>query len=357
MLNEVRASSAKFRRERSGEIVMACDITANCVIIELFDKALDRPFSQTALYGVRITAQNAAETLKRLSVTAMRSSGVPASAVKGAVFAAAVHISNRLEEEISASELGLNDETELAFVPYISMGLSGRFTASLLTVSSDNFMAADLGASLCVAEKSAEGLRCAGFTLSGAFDGTALESGMPPENGAIDAVRKENGVIEYEVVGDGDSLGISPAGAVCSVSVMLSEDIIDSDGIMTDRDFFAIGEDFFISQSDIRAIQSDKARCAAAFELFGEKKTYLSGAPFANGAGFRAMAAIGAIPERLLTASYCKNSALRGAEYYLLSEKLRQEAQDAVKIAEDISERLIEEFDEKYFEHLSFTKR
>ena len=162
-----------------------------------------------------------AETLRRLSVTALRSAGVPASVVVGAGLAADIHVSNRLEEELSAGDLGLNSDTEVVFVPYISAKLSGRFTASLLAVPSDSFLAADVGTMMCIAEKSGGTLRCAGFSLSGAFDGTALESGMPPENGAIDAVRKENGIIEYEVVGDCDSLGISPAGAVCAVRIML----------------------------------------------------------------------------------------------------------------------------------------
>ena len=356
MLSEVHASSVKFRSERSAELILACDITANRIVIELFDAALNRPYSRTALYGVKITAENAAETLRRLSVTAMRSAGVPSYAVKGAVFAAAFFVSERLEEELSAAELGLDPEAELAFVPYISMALSGRFTASLLTISGGNFLAADFGADLCVAEKNGGTLRCAGFSLSGAFDGTALESGMPCENGAIDAVRSENGIIEYEVVGDCDSLGISPAGAVCAAKIMLSEGVIDSDGIMTDRDLFAIGEDFFISQSDIRAIQSDKAKCAAAFELFGREKPYLSGAPFTNDYGFRAMAKIGAVPEKYLKASFCGNSVIRGAENFMLSEKYREEAYETVKTAEDISERLIEEFDDKYLANLSFEK-
>lgn len=357
MLSEVHASSAKFRTERSAEMILACDVTANCAVIELFDAALNRPYSRTALYGVRITAENTAETLRRLSVTAMRSAGVPSSAVKGAAIAASVFVSNRLEEELSAADLGLDPETELVFVPYISMALSGRFTATLLTIPNGNFLVADLGANICIGEKNGETLRCAGFPLSGAFDGTALESGMPCENGAIDAVRCENGIIEYEVVGDGDSLGISPAGAVCASRIMLSEGVIDSDGIMTDRDLFAIGEDFFISQSDIRVIQSDKAKCAAAFELFGTEKPYLSGAPFSNDYGFRAMTAIGAVPEKYLKASFCGNSVIRGAENFLLSEKYREKAYEIVKNTEDISERLAEEFDGKYLEHLSFEKK
>ncbi len=355
MLNNIHASNVKFRGERSSEIAFACDITANSAVVELFDIALRRPYSRTALYGIRPTSDNIAETMRRLSATALRSAGVPSSAVKGAVFSAGLHISDSLEQELTPNDLGLLPETEIMFVPYISARLSGRFTAALLTVPNSDLLAVDIGSSLCAAEKISGAIRCAGFSLSGAFDGTALESGMPAENGAIDAVRREKGgAIEYEVVGDADSIGISPAGAVCAAKIMLSEGIIDEDGIMTDRDLFAIGEDFFISQSDIRAIQSDKAKCASVFELFAGEKLYLSGAPFANDEGFRAMTAIGAVPKK--NASFCGNSALRGAENYLLSEKFRENARGIIACAEDISEILEEKFDGKYFEHLAFRK-
>lgn len=358
MLNKIHASSTKFRAERSSELVVACDITANCIVVEFFDKVMNRVYSRTALYGFKITAENIFGTLERLLVTAMRAADVPVSAVKGVVFAAGVHISDCLEQQLSAENLGLNTETELLFVPYISARISGRFTAALLTIPSSDFSAADLGGTLCAAKSSGGKLTCAGFSLVGAFDATALDSGMAAENGAIDAVRRESdGTIAYEVIGDGDSLGISPAGAACAAQIMLAEGIVDSDGIMTDRDLFAIGEDFFISQNDIRAIQSDKAACASALEIFGGENLYLSGTPFSTDNGFRAMSAIGAVPERFKTAKFCVNSTLRGCEKYLLSESFRATANDIIANAQDISEQIIDEFDEKYFEHLSFVKK
>lgn len=356
MLNKLCVSGGKLRSERSSELAAACDITANSAAVELFDKALGRTYSRTALYGVRITADNACETAARLFSTAMRRADVPAEAVKGAVFAADVYISDVLEQKLSALALGLKADAETAFVPYISARLGGRFTAALLAVPESDFLAVDVGGSLCAAEKRGGELRCAGFSLAGAFDGTALESGMAAENGAIDAVRRESGkTVAYEVVGDTDSVGISPAGAVCAARIMLSEGIIDADGIMTDRDLFAIGEDLFVSQSDIRAIQTDKAKCAAIFDILGGENLYLSGAPFANDAGFRAMAAIGALPAKVLKANFCKNAAVRGALKYLISEKARETAEYIIKNAADVSEEIFDEFDRKYFEHLSFS--
>lgn len=352
MLNKLCVSGGKPRSERSSELAAAFDITSNSASIEIFDIALNRTYSRTALYGVKITADNACETVERLFAAAIRRADVPCEAIKGAVFSADVYISDVLEQKMY---LGLKENAEIAFVPYISARVSGRFTAALLAIPESDFLAVDVGSSLCVIEKRSNELKCAGFSLAGAFDGTALESGMAPENGAIDAVRRESGkTVAYEVVGDTDSVGISPAGAVCAARIMLSEGIIDADGIMTDRDLFAIGEDLFVSQSDIRAIQTDKAKCAAIFDIFSGDNLYLSGAPFANDEGFRAMSAIGALPKTALKANFCKNASSKGALKYLISEKSREKAEYIIKNAVDVSEEIFDEFDRKYFEHLSF---
>ena len=369
MLNKLCVSGGKPRSERSSELAAVFDITSNSASIEIFDTALNRTYSRTALYGVKITADNACDMVERLFTTAIRRANVPLEVIKGAVFSADVYISDVLEQKMY---LGLKENAEIAFVPYISARVGGRFTASLLAIPESDFLAVDVGSSLCVVEKQGDELKCAGFSLAGAFDGTALESGMASENGAIDAVRRESGkTVAYEVVGDTDSVGISPTGAVCAARIMLSEGIIDADGIMTDRDLFAIGEDLFVSQSDIRAIQTDKAKCAAVFDIFsGEnlnisntaahfaifsgENLYLSGAPFSNDEGFRAMSAIGALPKTALKANFCKNASSKGALKYLISEKSREKAEYIIKHAVDVSEEFFDEFDRKYFEHLSF---
>lgn len=356
MISQIHITNEKYRTERSAEIAAACDITANSISIVYYDLELKRRYARTALVGTAVTALNAAKELARLLITSMREYNIGASAIKCVGVAAPVHIESVLDGELSADELYLPPETELYFVPYISAGISGRFTASLLTLPDGECVMADIGQSLCIARRSADGIVCAAFPLTGAFDGSGIESGMPAENGAIDAVRREkDGSIVYEVVGDGDSMGVSPCGAAMAVNVMRGTGSVDSDGIMTDRDLFYIGEDFFVSQSDVRAIQSDKARCRAAFEVFRRaERTFLSGEPFATETGLLAMLELGALPELFRGAGFCRNSAEQGIIMYIESGEARKKAADIARNARDITEELVEEFDNRYLDHLSF---
>lgn len=356
MISQIHIINQKYRTERSADIAAACDITANSISVVYYDLELKRRYARTALVGTAVTALNADKELARLLITSMREYNIGASVIKSVGVAAPVHIESVLDGELSADALYLPPETEIFFVPYISAGISGRFTASLLTLPDGECVTADIGQSLCIARKSADGIVCAAFPLTGAFDGSGIESGMPAENGAIDAVRRENdGSIVYEVVGDGDSIGVSPCGAAMAVNVMRGTGSVDSDGIMTDRDLFYIGEDFFVSQSDVRAIQSDKARCRAAFEVFPRtERAFLSGEPFATETGLRTMLELGALPELFRGAGFCRNSAEQGIIMYIESAETRKKAADIVRNARDITEELVEEFDNCYFDNLSF---
>lgn len=355
MISKIHITNEKYRTERSAEIAAACDITGSSMSIVYYDLVMKRRYARTAMVGRRITAENAEKDLVRLLITSMREYKIGASAIKSVGIAAPMHIESVLAE-LSADILYLPPETDILFVPYISAGISGRFTASLLTLPEGECVMADIGQLLCIAHKSAEGIVCAAFPLTGAFDGSGIESGMPAENGAIDAVRREkDGSIVYEVVGDGDSMGVSPCGAAMAVRTMLGTGSIDSDGIMTDRDLFYIGEDFFVSQSDVRAIQSDKARCRAAFEVFPRaEKMYLSGEIFASETGLRTALELGALPELFRSAGFCRNSAEQGIISYLESEMSRKKAEDISRNARDVTEELMEGFDDRYFEYLPF---
>lgn len=359
MLSKQHILNEKYRAERSAEIAAACDITANSMSVVYYDLALRRRYARSALVGTAVSADAAHGLLAKLLVTSMRGFDIPASAVKRVGIAAPVHIESAAEFELTPSGFFLPPEAEIFFVPFISAGISGRFTASLLTLPDEDCAAADLGKTLCAAYKKGNGYCCAAFPMEGAFDGSGLESGMPAEKGAIDAVRRESdGTIVYEVVQDAESIGISPCGAIMAVNVMRGTGSLDADGIMTDRDLFCIGEDLFISQSDIRAIQSDKARAAAALELLAQtKRAFFSGEPFSTAEGFEAMLKLGAIPKRFAggnSAGFCRNSVEQGIILCLKSVGERRRAIKISQKAEDITERLLPEFDELYLSFLPF---
>lgn len=347
----------KYRTERSAELALACDITANSVAAVFYDLALERRYTRAVLVGETITPETAARELPRLVEESLAEFAIKERAVKRVGIAAPVFIETAAECAFKACDLGLGESCEVAYVPYISAGISGRFTASLLTLPEEDWAAADFGGSLCLAHKTGGELHCAAFPLAGAFDGSATENGIPAENGAIEVVRRErDNTVTYEVVGDCDSIGISPCGALTVAAEMQRNGILDSDGIMTDRDHFFIGEDFYISQNDVRAIQTDKARTAAAFELLesSDAPMFFSGEPFSNPAGFRALLELGAIPKRYETASFCRNSTEQGIISFLEDENMKARAYEYAKIAKDFSHDNLLKFDKNYLNNLNF---
>lgn len=357
MISEKHILHEKYRAERSAELALACDITANSISLVCYDLALERRYSRSVMFGTEITAQNAAKDLTKLVVTSLREFSIKPAAVKKMGIAAPVHIETA-PEALDISAVGLSDECELMFIPYISAGISGRFTAFLLTLPTDaDWAAADFGGSLCMAHKTNGELHCAAFPLLGSFDGTALESGMPAENGAIDMVRQEpDGTRAYEVVGDRDSIGVSPCGALMAAAEMKRAGIIDEDGIMLDRDLYYIGEDFYISQSDVRAIQADKAFSAAAFELLPRTDVpmFFSGEPFSSAGGFRALLELVAIPERFSGAFFCRGAVEQGIIAFLEDESVRERAFEFARSARDYSHEDLLKYDKVYLNNLNF---
>lgn len=348
----------KYRTERSAELALAVDVTANSVAAVFYDLALERRFARAVMVGETITPEAVARELPRLVEESLAEFAIKPRAVKRVGIAAPVHIETAAECAFKAGDLGLGETCEVLYVPYISAGISGRFTASLLTLPTEgDWAAADFGGSLCLAHKTGGEVHCAAFELAGAFDGSALESGIPAENGAIEVVRRENDkTIAYEVAGDCDSIGISPCGALTVAAEMQRSGILDSDGIMTDRDHFFIGEDFYISQNDVRAIQTDKARTAAAFELLesSEAPMFFSGEPFSNPAGFRALLELSAIPKRYESASFCRNSTEQGIVSFLEDENVRARAFELAHTAKDFSRDNLLKFDKDYLNYLNF---
>ena len=358
MITQFHISHTKFWQEHSNEVVVAVDISTCAIRLFFYDSRLERAIGRSALVAEPVTADTVVRQLSRLLSMGMKEHSVSASAITKVGVAAPVHISCFLEEALSATDLYLRPDTELKILPFVSANFSGRMLAAVLSRPKGcrYFVWVDNALALFYVDKKAV---CACVQLSGAFDGTSVESGMPCEEGAIDNVsREKDGTICYSVVNDVDSLGISPSGVVTAISLMASRGVVDEDGIMTDRDLFYIGEDYYISQSDVRAVQMDKARCAAGIELFEKKSEIntmaaLGGEVFALN-GVSAMTSIGAIPERMSYVHAEPRAVEWGTVAYLTDEAVQLEAERFCEQTNDISEEILADFDDLYIKNLSF---
>lgn len=350
----------KYRGERSPHLAAACDITRFGISVVLYDKALSRRFARTVFWGEELTAASIIPQLTRIVSSSLRQYGVSAAEVEDIGFAAPVYLTGILEE-LSPDSLFLSPEVDITVLPFVSADIGGRFTACLAAAPlEEGTLIADFGGSLCAAVFAGGELTCASAGLKGAFDGSAIESGMPGETGAADSVSRDpDGTLCYSVAGDGDSIGLSPAAVLDSAVLMRAEGIIDEDGIMTDRDLFYIGEDFYISQGDIRAVQSDKAMAGAVLALLLEKtgaplQAYLSGEPLSGG-GLRALVRLGVIPKSLAAVSgFCRNSAEQGIINCLCDKALYERVCELAYSARDITAELSDLRDELYFDRLAF---
>ena len=334
----------KYRSERSAELVLACLASRHSVSAVLYDTALERRFARAVTFGITLTNENAVEVVSALIVRLLRDGAVPGN----------------------PSDIFLPPDIEITILPMLSGGAGGDFTAVLAAAihQEGSVIAADVTGSLRMAAVSGDKMMFAEIPLKGGLDGTALESGMPLESGAIELLdREKDGTICYSVAGDGDSMGISAAAAANAVRVMLDAGALDGDGIMTDRDLFYIGEDFYISQADVRAVQSDKASIRAGLELFGETASELgsfgrmvvSGEAFGSERGAAVMAGLGAVPKGLAEKyGWCRLPGEQGVIDCLVQPQLLERVHALCDSAEDVSHRLYAEFDELYIKNLGF---
>ncbi len=362
MVND-RTVFEKYRGERSAELALACYITRHSVRAVLYDTALERRYARCARFGITISPDNALACIGAVILRVMRESGTSGNAVKRLGFAAPADITMLIEEMITPADLFLPPETDILVLPMISAALGGDFTAVLAN-------ALRLGGSVIAADVTGgfRGAACSGgemkllrFPLKGGLDGTGLESGMPLESGAVDEISREpDGTLCYSVIGDGDSMGISAPAALNAVKIMLDSGVIDSDGIMTDRDLFYIGEDLYISQQDVRAVQSDKAACRAALELLGRAAgrvscAVISGEAFGslNGAGL--MSKLGAVPAGIADKyGWDRAPGEQGLIFCMTDSAVLSRLEELCGSAEDISEEVSGEFSELYIKNLPF---
>lgn len=354
---------SKYRSERSNELVAACCVERHMMSAVLYDVGLSRRYARAVRFGITMSNEDIVGAVNELLMRLLRESGVRGNCVKSIGFAAPAGATIMLEEYFDPGELFLPPDIEVVVLPMMSAAVGGGLTAALACAMSEpgSVLAADTTGGFRAASYSDGRVRFANLSLKGGLDGTALETGMPLESGAIDQLSREpDGTICYSVIGDGDGLGVSAPAAAQAVRIMLDTGALDSDGIMTDRDLFYIGEDHYISQQDVRAVQSDKAACRAALERFREitgqhGRVIISGEAFGSEQGAAAMAQLGAVPRGLGEKyGWSRTPAEQGLIYCMTVPGLLDEITRLCGSAEDITAQIHDGFDELYIKNLAF---
>jgi len=225
-----------------------------------------------------------------------------------------------------------------------------------------------------------------------AFEGARISSGMRAAEGAIDKVEMDNKSITYRVIKDGKVRGICGSGLIDLIAELIKLGLIDKSGKLIDREecdpelneeirrriikgqkgnkFLLVkaketenGKSIYLTQGDIREVQLAKAAIFAGIKILLKEvnilpeniqKILLAGA-FGNFIDKKSAIKIGLIPylplEKIESVG---NTAGRGAEITLLSEKTREICE---KISKDI--KYIElssraDFQEEFVEAMFF---
>jgi uncharacterized 2Fe-2S/4Fe-4S cluster protein (DUF4445 family) len=149
--------------------------------------------------------------------------------------------------------------------------------------SEDTFLIIDLGTNGEIILFNKESVYVASTAAGPAFEAVSMECGMTASEGSIIGVELEN-CIKLDVIGGKEPKGICGSGYISIISELLYTQTIDKNGNISERNLlfpeinkniFAgkvnITQYIYISQKDIRAIQTAKSAIATTVEILIEE--------------------------------------------------------------------------------------
>lgn len=165
-----------------------------------------------------------------------------------------------------------------------------------------------------------------------ALEGANIRHGMRGTDGAIDHVRLENGEVKCSVIGGGEPRGICGSGLIDAVALGLHMGLLNKRGrIQNEEHIFRLADGVFLTQDDIRQVQSAKgAVCAGiilmakrmGIELKNIQKVQLAGA-FGSYLNPENACRIGLLPEELFgKIEMVGNAAGSGAKMLACDKKM-----------------------------------
>ena len=254
---------------------------------------------------------------------------------------------------------------------YVGGDITCGILSSGIYSNRDNVLMCDIGTNGEIVLATQNGLISCSTAAGPAFEGAGLSCGMTAKDGAICHVRIEKGKPKAEVLGDKEPEGFCGSGIIDALAVMLSLGMVDQTGRINDGYLVKnpAGEDavsmfgLFISQRDIRNIQSGKAAICAGIKTLLAKEDLrpedLSKVIIAGGFGTyidpESAEMIGLIPKGLCRKSVAVgNAAAMGAVMILLSEQNRSRSAEISlnAVAYDLSTD--PDFTDRYIEEMFF---
>lgn len=201
---------------------------------------------------------------------------------------------------------------------------------------------------------------CCAAAAGPAFEGANIECGCIARTGAVEKVWYDGG-LKYKTIDDAPAVGICGSGLIDAVAALLSGGELDETGYLNE-DRYYLG-DVYISQKDIRSLQTAKAAIAAGIKtLLSEIKkpvTAVKKVIIAGGFGMHidpeSACDIGLIPAELRgRIEFRGNCAGLGAVNCALSESERRRTEDFAKKLEYIELSGHKKFNQLYVDEMFF---
>lgn len=179
---------------------------------------------------------------------------------------------------LSGAELGLPAET-VTCLPSISAFVGGDITAGMLQVnltdSAQPALLLDIGTNgesvLFTGTENGGRLYATSAAAGPALEGAGISCGMGGVDGAVSAVKLQNGMPICTTVGNVPARGICGSGLVDLVAALYQADLMDDTGALERGEEFPYattekGDALTLTQADIRALQLCKSAIRASLE-------------------------------------------------------------------------------------------
>ena len=285
-------------------------------------------------------------------------------------------------------------ETEVTILPGISAFIGSDVTAGIyvcdMDVSEACQMLIDVGTNGEMVIGNKNGFLTASAAAGPVFETGGISCGMPACKGAISQVRYVSDRWEYQILGSEGTKakGFCGSGLLDLAAELCRLGIIDENGTFCDAYFengFSLPveekeeagketkKSIILSQAEIRELQMGKAAIRTGVEILREKirsekkkeekaeiekieieKMYLAGG-FGTAIDIKSAVGIGLFPkEYFVLIEPVGNTALLGAEKYLLDENGEKRMRQIVEKSDEITLAKESDFQEKYIHFMQF---
>lgn len=274
--------------------------------------------------------------------------------------------------------LGLDDRCHVYFAPCVSAFVGADVVCALLDALQEHERRAgvlvDLGTNGEIIAWAGDTIVATASAAGPVFEGGGIACGMPAIPGAVRrVVVNENNEVQLETIAGEAPAGMCGSGVVDAVAAALALGAVDGTGALqpgaprTSQEengkFFALAENVYLTQKDVRAFQSAKAAIFSGVQIvLGELGVPQDQPPLLYLAGGLGTAVnidsafqTGIVP-RGNGAVALGNAALRGARRLLLSPGLRPVAEQLARRTRALDLGTSPAFNAKYIENMVFTE-